>query len=388
MLGDQVTLLALPVVAVQQLHAGAAEMGYLAAAAWLPFLIVALPAGAWVDRRRHRRPLMIAADLGRVLLLASVPLSFGLHLLSLPQLFLVALLAGSFAVLFDVSYPTLLASLVERERYAQGQALINGSRALAAAAGPALGGVLVQLVGGPLTLLADSVSFLASVLSLGRLKVSEPQAAGPEAGQFLGGLRFIYRSAIMRSALAATATVNLFVFGFEALFILFAVRDLHLAPGVVGLVLGGGAVGALVGSVLTLRIVRRLGLGPTFIAGCIVFAAPLAAVPFAVGPSARSLVLLAAVEFISGLGVMMLDISLGSIFLALIPDRLRSRVRGAYTVVNFGARPLGATLAGLLGSLLGVRQTLLVLAIGGTLAFVWLLPSPFPRLRELPKTAD
>jgi MFS family permease len=158
-------------------------------------------------------------------------------------------------------------------------------------------------------------------------------------------------------------------------------------PGLLGLVLGAGAVGSLIGAVLTGRIIGRIGVGPAFLVGCIAFPAPLLLVPLAGGDQPRWVVLgcLFLAEFGSGFGVMMLDISGGAISAALVPDRLRARVSGSYNVVNYGVRPVGAFLGGLLGSTIGVRETLWIAAIGALAGFVWLLPSPIPALKELPE---
>lgn len=387
LLGDQITFIALPLVAVQLLHSGPTEMGYLTAAGWLPFLVFALPAGAWVDRRGHRRQMMIGADLGRAAVLASVLIAFLFHALSLAQLFAVALIAGLLSVFFNVASQSLFVTMVPRDRYAEGQSLLNGSRAFSFVAGPALGGFLVQLFSGPVALLADAISFVASAMSLARIGPPEPAASPKEPGQLFGGVRFILGSSLMRAALGATTTINLFNFAFWALYVLFVVRDLHVQAGALGVLLGSAAVGGLLGSVITMRLSRRIGIGPAFIVGCLLFPAPLILVPFAGGPPAVVLSVLFMAEFASGVGLMILDITIGSLFAAFIPNQLRARVAGAYTVVNYGVRPIGALLGGVLGTAIGVRQAVLVAAIGSALGFIWLLPSPFPRLKELPEAA-
>ncbi|TMG40882.1 MAG: MFS transporter, partial [Chloroflexi bacterium] len=177
LLGDQVTLIAVPLVAVQLLHAGPSAMGYLTAAGWLPYLLFALHAGAWVDRRRRRRRVMIAADLGRALVLASVAAAYALGALTLAQLFVVAILAGTLSVFFNVSTSALFVSMVPRESYPQGYSLLNGSRAFAFVSGPALGGFLVQVFSGPVALLVDAASFLLSAFSMTRIGPQEPPPA-------------------------------------------------------------------------------------------------------------------------------------------------------------------------------------------------------------------
>jgi MFS family permease len=177
--------------------------------------------------------------------------------------------------------------------------------------------------------------------------------------------------------------INFFNFMFAALLVLYASRYLHVRPGELGLVLGVGAVGGVLGSLVTQRLAARTGLGRAYLIGCIVFPLPLLLVPLAGGPRPVVLGLLFAAEFTSGFGVMILDISIGAIFAAQIPDRLRSRVTGAFQAVNYGTRPVGSLVGGALGTLIGPRPTLWIAAIGGVLGFLWLLPSPL-RSRELP----
>jgi MFS family permease len=363
-------------------------MGYLFAAALAPNLLFSLHAGAFVDRRGRRRATMIATDLGRAALLASVPVAYGLGVLTLPQLYVVAFLEGTLSVLFYVSYSTLFTALVPRERYVEGNQLVNGSRAFSFVGGQSLAGFLVQVFSAPLALLADAVSFLVSALFLSRVEAGEPPTEQAERGHLAAGARFIRRTPLLSASLASTATVNFFNFVFFSLFVLYVTRELHVRPGTLGLVLGAGAVGGLLGAFLTGRIARRIGIGPAFMLGSILFPAPFLLVPLAGGAHLVVVALLFLAEFGSGFGVMMLDITIGSIQQALIPDRLRARVSGAYMVVNYGVRPLGSLFGGLLGSTIGLRPTLWLAAIGGLSAVIFLLPSPAPRLRELPEPAE
>jgi MFS family permease len=387
LVGDQISFLALPLAAVLTLGAGPAQMGYLTAANLAPSLLFSLHAGAWADRRGQRRRLMIAADLGRAALLASIPAAYALDLLSMAQMYVVAFLVGTLSVLFWVSYNTLFVSLLDRDDYTAGGSLLNGSRAVSFMAGPSIGGLLVQALTAPLAIVADAVSFVASAAFLRGI---DPVEAAPDAtahGGVLAGIRFIAHDPIMRASLAATATINLFNFMFFALVILFATRSLHVSPGTLGLVLGAGAVGGLLGSLITGRVQRRIGIGPAFTLGCVLFPAPLVLVPLAGGGRPLVLALLFLAEFGSGIGVMILDITGGVISAALVPDRLRSRVAGAYMVVNYGVRPLGSLAGGLLGSGIGLRPALWVGTVGAIAGALWLLPSPVLSLRELPDQA-
>jgi MFS family permease len=386
--GDQISLIAIPLTAVLVLDANAKQMGYLVAAELAPNLFFALHAGAWVDRRGRRRQTMIATDLVRAAALVTIPFAYAIDALTIHQLYVVAFVVGTMTVFFHVSYSALFVALLERDRYVEGNSLLAGSRAFSFVAGPSVGGILVQLLKAPFALLVDSVSYLFSASFLASISPDEPPTEKAEKGHVVAGVRYVATSPVMRSSLLATATINLFNFVFHALFILYAVRSLHVRPATLGIVLGAGAVGGLIGSFVTSRLGRSIGIGPTYILGCILFPVPLVLVPLAGGPHWLVLAMLFLAEFGAGLGVMILDISAASIFAAIIPHRLRSRVSGAYMVVNNGVRPVGSLIGGFLGSAIGLKPTLWIAVVGAMLGFLWLLPSPIPQMRELPEPAE
>jgi predicted MFS family arabinose efflux permease len=280
-----------------------------------------------------------------------------------------------------VSDGTLFISIVEPAQYVDGQSLIYTSRALSFVGGPSIGGLLVEALTAPFAVVGDALSFLGSAYLLGRIRPAEPP---PDEGArgISAGLTFIARSAVVRASLTGVAVINLFNMMFSALFMLYAVRELHLHPGVLGIVLGIGALGGLLGSLLTKRVCERMGAGWSYVAGSFAFTTPLALVPLAA--LARGdvvLFLLLAAEFASGFGVMLLDISVSSIFAAVIPATMRSRVTGAFQAINYGTRPAGAVIGGLLGTVLGLQQALWIAVAGGVFGAVLLIPSPLPRLR-------
>ena len=391
LVGDQVAVIALPLTAVLVLDAGPGQMGLLGAAALMPHLLFSLPVGVWLDRVARRRRVMMAADLGRAALVATIPLAYALDGLTLAHLYAVAFLAGSLAVLFDLSYPTLFVALAPRERYVEGNSLIHGSRSVSTVAGPSLGGLLVQAFSAPFALLADACSFLLSAFFLGRVRADEAPIEHDGESRLRDrvavGLRFIRGNPIFRPTLVSVATLNFFNYAFDALFVLYAVRTLGVSAGTLGLVLGAGALGAVLGAIVAGRVARAVGIGRAFLIGCILFPAPLVLVPLADGPKSLVVGMLFTAEFLSGLGVMILDINAGSIMFALTPDRLRSRATGAFNFVNWGIRPLGALTGGALGAAIGVRPTLWVATLGAVAGALWLLPSPVPGLRELPEEA-
>nr|WP_231926237.1 MFS transporter [Micromonospora echinofusca] len=385
--GDEISTLALPLLAVLVFGASPAEMGYLTAAALAPNLLFPLLAGAWVDRLPHKRRVMILTDLGRALLLIAVPVAHLLGVLTMAQLYAAAFAVGTLAVFFEVARGPLFVSIVARPDYVAANTLVNGSRAMSQVAGPSVGGILVQVLTAPFALVADALSYVVSAYFLGRIRPTEP-APARGGGLALGaGLRFIARTPMMRAILLGTTTVNLFNFMFIALFVLYATQELHLAPGLLGAVLGAGAVGGLVGATATGRLARSFGVGPALVASFVLFPAPLLLVPLASGPGPLVLGMLFAAEFLSAAGVMMLDIVGGSVQTALTPPALLARVTGARRTVNYGIRPIGALLGGALGTALGVRPALWIATTGALAGVLWVAFSPVRRLSGLPEQA-
>lgn len=389
--GDQVTQLGVPLVAVLVLGADATQMGTLLAVGLLPHLLFSLPAGVWLDRVRNRRRLMIAADIARALLIASIPIAYVAGVLTVTQLYVVGFLTGSMAVIFDISWNTLLVAVVRRDAFVQANALFSGSRALAFVGGPPIAGVLVQLLTAPVALIADALSFIGSAFYLGRIRAPEPPIEIDDESirtRLSTGLLFIFRDSIMRPILLSVATINLFNFGFQALFILYVTTMLGVSPGILGVALGAGAVGGLIGALIAPRVGKRLGLGGAYALGCIIFPVPLILVPLVSGPPEAVLVMLFTTEFIAGLGIQILDINVGAVIAARTPDAIRARSGGAFRFINYGIRPVGAFIGGLLGGVIGVRETLFVVTIAASVGVLWLIGSPIPGLRDLPEAAD
>jgi MFS family permease len=385
--GDQISGIALPLTAVLALHATAGQMGALTTAYLVPNLLLSLHAGAWVDRGGRRREVMLATDIGRALLIGSIPVAYAFGHLTWAQLYVVAFLSGCLSVFFFVAYGAMIQMIVPRESYIAANSPVHGSRAFSFLAGSSIGGVLVQLLRGPYALAVDAVSFLWSALFLRRMHIDEPPGASTEQGGLTAGARWIWRNAIIRAELFGVATLNFFNFIFFALFVLYATRTLHVGPATLGIVLGVASVGTLGGSFITARIARRIGVGPAFVAGCFLFPAPLVLVPAAGGPHWVVLGCLFVAEFTSGIGLMLLDIMAGTISAGLVPTGLRSRVSGAFMVVNYGVRPLGTTVGGILGSTIGLRPTLWIATVGALAGLLWVLPSPIMSLREVPEEA-
>lgn len=382
--GDQISLMAIPLAAVLVLGADAAAMGWLKAVELLPALLLNLPFGAWADRRSSRRRAMIVADLGRAALVLTLPVAYALDALTLTQLYVVAFGLGALTVLFEVCNATLFVALVPPDRYVQANALVNGSRSTAWLAGPGIGGLLVQFLTAPFALLADALTYLVSAGYLARIKPVEPALAPVAKGHFTEGMRWVLRDRSMRALFAASGTVQFFNYMFHTLFVLYVTTELGIGAGLLGLILGAGAVGGLLGALCSGAVVRRIGIGGSLVAGFLGFTLPLLLIPLAEGPLPLVVAVLFLAEFLSCVGVMIVDIAAGSFQMALIPDAVRARVMGAFRTLNHGFRPIGALVGGLLGTAIGLRPTLWIATVGAVFAVLWVLPSPLPRMRELP----
>ncbi|MFG3200228.1 MFS transporter [Streptomyces sp. NPDC048208] len=386
--GDRITELALPLIAVGALHASASQVALLTALIWTPNLF-AIVLGAWVDHRVHKRRLMVLADLARAAVLFSLPAAYLSGAVTLGQLFVVALLMGAAGVLFNTAYPPFFAHLVPRSSYVDANSKLSASRSASYVAGPAIGGALVQALTAPVAVAVDALTFLASAVLVGRVSIDEAPAAHEEAASSLlrrarEGLVFVVRHPVLRASLGCAAIVNFFTFvAGSGLIVLFASRNLGLTAGVIGMVFGVGATGSLLGAVIAPKISRRLGVGRSILVGAVLFPAPIAIAAAAGGPLWARAGALAVAEFLSGVGVMLFDVNLNSLQTTMIPDGLRSRVAGAYSTINYGSRPVGAVFGGLLATLVGLRATILIGAVGGALSLLWLLPSPIPHIHSL-----
>ena len=384
--GDQIALLAIPLLAVLTLDADASQMGFLAAVEMAPSLLFAFALGAWVDRRSSRRALLVTADLGRAALLFGLPLASVFGVLTLPLLYVVAFLTGTLGILFMVAEQTVFTSLVRPREYVEANSLLNGSRSVAVVGGKTLGGLLVAALTAPVAIAIDAVSFLLSALFVHRAEVLEPPASR-DSGGLAAGVSFVRHTPLLKASLLGTATFNIFNTAFWALIVLFATDELHLGSGAIGIALGVGALGSVLGSALARPLAARFGLGRTMILAFVLAPLPLVLVPLADGPPGVSMLLLSAAEFFSGIGVMVLDVGLYSLQAAIIPDELRSRVWGAILFVNWGVRPIGALGGGLLAGVIGLRATMWIAAVGGLAGVFWILSSRMSQVRDVPENA-
>ena len=383
--GTQITLLALPLAAILVLDASATEVAVLAALEWLPWLLFSLPVGALVDRMR-RRPVLVLADVGRGVALASVPAAYAFDALTLGQLYAVGFLTGVLTVFFDVAYQSYLPSLVERRQLADGNSKLEISRSGAQLAGPGAAGGLVQLLTAPIAILADAASYLVSAVLLGRIRREErfrkPEDETRLRHEIVEGVRYVFRDPILRPSMAFVAASNFFGNVLWTIFLVYAVRRLDWSPGTIGLVLTLGNLGFLTGAVLAPRIAARFGVGPAMIGAAMLGGWPLLAVPLA--PAGYAIPLVVAAVAVQGFGVVLFNVTAISLFQAITPDRLLGRMNASRRFVVWGVIPLGQLASGGLAAWIGLRPTLLVGAIGAAVAFLPLALSPVRSLRTVP----
>jgi MFS family permease len=392
--GTQVSLLAIPFVAVVVLDATTFQVAALGVVDFLPFMIFTLPAGVWVDRMR-RRPILIVGDFGRAVLLLSIPIAYVLDVLTLGQLYVVGFLVGICTVFFDVAYQSYLPSLVERAQIIEGNSKLEISRSAAQIAGPGFAGLLIQAITAPYAILVDAVSFLGSGLFFFRIRRhEEPPVAASVNGEKTSlwtelkeGLRFVLGNPNLRAQAGCTATSNFFSNVSFAIIIVFLVRELGLSAGVIGLTLSLGSVGSLIAAFTATRISGRFGIGPTTIAVGL-FWGP-ATLLVAVAPVGNEAIpFLVVSQLLLGFAIVVYNIVQVSYRQAICPPRLQGRMNSTMRFIVWGTIPLGGLVGGVLGSTIGLRETIVVGAIGTGLSFLWILLSPQRHLREMPAPID
>jgi Na+/melibiose symporter-like transporter len=386
-LGSAVTLLAVPLVAVVVLHAPTFGVGLLSAASTAPFLIIALPAGLVVDRLAKRR-LMLACDLARMVIIGSVPVAAAAGVLTLGQLYAVALLAGIATVLFDVAYQSYLPTLVRADQLPDGNGKLAVTQSIAQVAGPSAGGGLFALLrAGALT--ADAASYAVSAVSLLLIRTPEPPVA-KEAGaqrprlrtEIFAGLRFVLRHPVLRKVCACTATANLFSNITFALMIIFLVRVLHVPAASTGLLIAAGSLGGVLAGVQSSWLARRIGSARIIWVSILGFGAPGLLIPLA-EPGWRLSFFAVGMAAFSFAGVLY-NIAQLSFRQAICPPGLLGRMNAAVRWIVWGTLPLGALAGGALGTIIGIRPTMWIGVTGAWAAGLWVLFSPLRRMRDVP----
>jgi MFS family permease len=385
-LGTVVTRTAVPLVALLVLGAGPWELAVLVIVSSAGVLLVGLFAGAWVDRLR-RRPLLIWDDFIRAALLLSIPAAYALGALRIEQLYVVMFLEACLGALFDAAYPAYLPTLIGRDRLVEGNSRLATSSSIAEIGGPGFAGALVQVVSAPFAILVDAVSFVVSAVSLMMIRAPEPPPPPRETTtrivhEIAEGLRVVRRHAIVFPLAARSVPSHFFGAFYAVLYSIYLLRELHLDPFLLGIVISAGGVGSLVGSLFASRAVRALGIGRALVGTAIAASVFGVLNPLAQGPVALAALMVFLPQLI-GDGLQTIEgVAEQSLIQGVIPDRFLGRVNATLDVVSHGvAYPVGAIVAALVAEQIGVRGAMAIAWAGMALSILWLVFSPIPRLR-------
>ncbi len=384
--GSQISLLALPLLATLTLHASTLQVALLSVCSSAAFLLVTLHVGVLVDRRR-RRPVLVRADWARAVVLGTVPVAQLLGVLTLWQLYAVALTAGVLTVFFDVAYQAYVPSLVPRAQLVEANSRLGATAEVARSAGPALAGVLVSVVGAPYAVALDAASFLVSGAATRAVPDVEappaPRAADARVRtEIAEGLSFVLRHPVLSRVVGCTGTSNFFSSLYAAVEVVFLVRVLHASPATIGLVFSLAALGGIAGATLAAPLARAVGSARLLWLSLAV-TAPLAFAGASAFPG-RGVALVGVAACAQGAGAVVYNIGQLSYRQAVCPPALLGRMNAAVRFVVWGTMPLGGLCGGLIGSAFGVRPTLFVGAAGECAAVAWLLSAPLLRRRDLP----
>lgn len=391
--GSQITLLALPLVAATILNVTPFEFGLLGTIEFLPFILLSLPAGVWVDRLR-RRPILIIGDLGRALALSSIPIAFYFDVLTIWQLYVVGFITGCLTVFFDVAYQSYLPSLVERDQLVEGNSKLEITRSASQIAGPGLAGILIGLVRAPFAILIDALSFVISAIFVFWIRKPEPpivvhdEATGPRPSmrtEIAGGLRYVTGHRWLRSIAATTGTSNLFGNVGGAILLLYLVRDHGFSPEQLGFAFSLGSIGVLGAALTASRIQKALGLGRTLVVSAFVSSANWLPIVFA--PPSLLFYAVAASVFLGGFFGVLWNINQISLRQAITPLRMQGKMNATMRFIVWGTIPVGTILGGFLGGVIGLYPTIVVGAIGALTAFIPVVLSEVRTLKTMPEQA-
>lgn len=380
--GSRITRTAVPLAAVLTLGATPAQMGFMSAVGAASTLLFGLLAGVCVDRMR-RRPIMIATDLLRAAVLASIPAAAFFNRLTMAQLYAVTALAGFLTVFFEVANQSFLPSLVETENLLEGNSKLAMSSATAEVAGPSLGGILVQLITAPMAILFDAISFVFSAVSIVLIRKREIMHRERHASNHpIAGFRFVFSHPILRPLACFSATGYFFLGFMGPLYTLYAIRELHIGAAALGIAIGMGGVGNFFGAGLAPIAIRRFGLGWTFIAAALILGGASLLIPLAQGAAPIPLTFLIAQQLMGDSAWPVFMINERTLRQTVAPGEILGRVNAAMQLLTSGVLPLGALASGVLAGVVGMRTTLFISVAGFLLSTSWLIFSPLRTMRK------
>jgi predicted MFS family arabinose efflux permease len=354
----QVTL---PLLAVTTLGAGAGQLGVLRAVQQLPILLFSLAVGVLVDRLRSRT-VLVAADLGRAVVLASVPLGLSL---GLPFLYVAGFIVGVFTVCFDVAYMSALPSLAGRDQLAQGNSMLETTRSAAQICGPAIGGGLVSLLTAPFAVLTGAILFACSSLSVARIRTRTRTPAQTGVLRQIGeGLRLVARDASLRAIAAATCAYQFSFTALTTVYLLFLARTLELSSAVVGLVMAAFGPGVLVGSLLSAWLPKRFGYGRVVVLAALISDLVMLMTSTLHGSGALTIAALITINVLYGALSQSVDVAVVAVRQLVTPLPIQGRVVATINFLGLGLTPVGALLGGAAAGTIGARTALLCATAG------------------------
>jgi MFS family permease len=392
--GTQVTLLAVPILAALALRVSPLEFGLLSTIEFLPFVLLSLPAGVWVDRL-PRRPILIWGDIGRAIGLLSIPIAFALNVLTIWQLYIVVFLTGCLTVFFDVAYQSYLPSIVERDQLVEGNAKLELTRQASQRLGPGIAGVLIGVLTAPFAVLLDAISYAVSAVFVAWIRRREPPvvphdaATGPRPSmrkEIVVGVRYVTGQPVLR-ALALTVAIE-YLFGTiaDSILILHLVTERQFSPALIGLAFTLGSIGVIGGALLTGRLTKALGVGRMIVLAAVFDS--VSWLPLAIAPDPLLFAgLTTTIVSLSFFG-MFWNVNAMSLRQAIAPPGMRGRMNATMRLISWGTIPVGSILGGVLGGAIGLHNTIWVGAIGSLITFIPVALSPIWQMRTMPDTAD
>lgn len=389
--GVQITTVAIPLLAALTLQASPMQMGILTAVEFLPFLLISLFVGVWVDRK-PKRPMLIISDIIRAVVLISIPVGMFMDVLTMPMLYIVAAIVGINTVVFEIAHVSYLPEVVKSDELVEGNSKLEFSSSCATVVGQSIGGALIQVFSAPFAILFNVGTYLISALYLGRVKKKEePIQVNEEIEQNMWsdiqeGTRFVFKNNILRAILIGTVIFNLFTYVIEPIFILYISRTLALSPLYIGMIFSMSGVGALLGAFIAGPMVNKFGIGKTlvlslFLAGLVSLIVPVATIL----PTLPAVLLIMVMYMIDAAMVIVYNINQRSLRQAITPRNLQGRMNACMRTFGMGVVPIGAILGGWLGDKIGTTPTLIVGAIGLMCSSIFII---FSSVRTISSPTD
>ncbi|MFN8448961.1 MAG: MFS transporter [Anaerolineae bacterium] len=384
--GSRITRAGIPLIAVITLGASPAQMGILTAVASIPVLVFGLFVGVWVDRLR-RRPIMVAVDVLRMGLLLTIPAAALTGHLNIELLYLIVAVISVLGLVFETAYRAYLPSLVARDQIVEGNSRLSTTDALAEVGGPAVAGVLIQVISAPLAIIFDALSFLfsASSFALIRKREAKPKPSLDERSvtrEIAEGVRVIARDPVLRTLAISLGLRSFFGSFYGTLYDLYGIRDLGLTPGILGFLIAAGGVGALVGALLSSRIQKRFGLGRTLVYSLLISSLVGLLTPLAGGSVVLASLMMATAQIVGDGAMIVYWINALSLRQLIVPDHLLGRTNASFGFLAEGVAPVGALIAGVVATGIGARFTLLIAVLGAIGVALWVSRSPVRQLND------